>query len=334
MPALACKPISPCMIFFQLFTPLSYTQAQSTRELIPKLDIASDLTQMLTTLVPLRCVAAKPATMPCWSLHVPIPLLASTRATFFQASFLAPCPRRLHHFRLPYWRHHRLSTPNLAILGFGREQVSITTGDDLRQNMRMQNLSTTRKDASAPHYEAILDIPPPILRSSGENLPSTHADRNVPDIFKGGIDLDRLHHAARLGKSAKGLPRFRAAILFVTEGALVLGYWCFVLARFLSLPIIAAVLLWNHGPLSSPSCQSNHELFRELGGGYAGKQEQGLDNRGGVWSKIISIFGILACYWDSDPDWYAGSILSHIITIFREVSLYALAISLFVYMSF
>lgn len=94
------------------------------------------------------------------------------------------------------------------------------------------------------------------------------------------------------------------------------------------------VLLWNYGPLLIPSRKYNHEWFRELNEGYADEQEQGLGSPGRVWSKIFSVFGILAYYWNSDPVRYAGSVLGSIISIFRDVSLYVLIISMFVYMIF
>lgn len=54
----------------------------------------------------------------------------------------------------------------------------------------------------------------------------------------------------------------------------------------------------------------------------------------GVWSRLVNILGYLTYCWDNDPAWYPGSVLSKIIPVFRDVSLYTVAIVLAVYMIF
>lgn len=65
------------------------------------------------------------------------------------------------------------------------------------------------------------------------------------------------------------------------------------------------------------------------------RKEADVDHElGGVWSRLVNILGYLTYCWDNDPAWYSGSILSKIMPIFRDVSLYTVAIVLAVYVIF
>ena len=293
---------------------------------------------MLTALLHLRYMAAKPATIPCWSLHVLPHRLAPISTISLHAWSQPPSSHRLHHCGPPFWCHIRASTPYAAIFGFRRAQVSslpTNTGNGMRRNVRNRALPTMCKDISVPDHKSILDAPTPVLRNRDGEVPSTtYANCKTPKCSKENINVDGLYHPEKVGRSAQVLPSFKDAFLLVLQGALQLGYLFFGLARFIGLPIIVVVLLWNYGPHLILSRKYNHESFRELSEGYADEQEQESESRGRVWSKIFSIFGILAYYWNSDPDCYAGSVLGTIIPIFRDVSLYVLVISVFVYMIF
>lgn len=72
-----------------------------------------------------------------------------------------------------------------------------------------------------------------------------------------------------------------------------------------------------------PSYQFKQEASIEA------RNEQGMDGRGGVWGQIIRV---LTYYWYNEVEWYPGSVLSKVIIVFRDVSLYTAAILLAVYM--
>ena len=105
--------------------------------------------------------------------------------------------------------------------------------------------------------------------------------------------------------------------------------------------MIVAMLLWNYGLPLLPSYLDIHESFKGFSQtleAYKGEEanikarnEAESDGQGGVMGRIWGLLKILAYYWNNDPDWSWGSILSKIIPALHDVSLYALAILLAAY---
>ena len=51
-----------------------------------------------------------------------------------------------------------------------------------------------------------------------------------------------------------------------------------------------------------------------------------------AWPKVVRLFKLFVYYWNHDPDWCAGGVLSVVVPISANVSLYSVAILLFAYM--
>ena len=105
--------------------------------------------------------------------------------------------------------------------------------------------------------------------------------------------------------------------------------------------MLVAMLFWKYGLPLLPSYQDIHESFKGFSQtlkAYKGEEasikarnEARSDGHGVVIGRIWGVLRSLAYHWNSDPDWYSGSILSKIIPALRDVSLYALAILLAAY---
>ena len=105
--------------------------------------------------------------------------------------------------------------------------------------------------------------------------------------------------------------------------------------------MIVAMLLWNYGLPLLPSYLDIHESFKGFSqtleaykreeANIKARNEAESDGQGGVMGMIWGLLKILAYYWNNDPDWSWGSILSKIIRALHDVSLYALAILLVAY---
>lgn len=292
----------------------------------------------MTSLLHSHCLATKLATMPSWGLHALPRLLASGRTISFQSWFQPPSPHRVYHCSPRQWRHLRLSTPNLAIFGFRGAQVSslpMNASNDLRRNVRTKALPTTYEYVRARKFEVIPDTPlPPVPRNAGQEIPSTtHTDqgRHRSRWPTSPCKMKRICQTSPNVQDCRSIP---------SEEVLQLGYMFFMLALYM----VVAVLLWMYGPFLKLSCGFSYEwikgfsqrceTYKQEKASIEDTKEQGLDRRGGVWGMTFSIFQIIAYYWDNDPDWYPGSILSKIVSSFRDVSIYAVAILLAAYMIF
>ena len=105
--------------------------------------------------------------------------------------------------------------------------------------------------------------------------------------------------------------------------------------------MLVAMLFWKYGLPLLPPYQDIYESFKGFSQrleAYKGEEasikarnEARSDGHGVVMGRIWGVLRSLAYYWNSDPDWYSAGILSKIIPVLRDVSLYALAILLAAY---
>ena len=137
---------------------------------------------------------------------------------------------------------------------------------------------------------------------------------------------DRSTDSKMMGRSSKnkGLVEDYHALVVAFVAALITGLFCFYALILLELRY--GTHEWFQG------LRQNVGLYQQEGASNKNTVKQNSGGPGGVWNRLCSVFGVLAYFWVHDPDWYPGSVLSKITSIFRDVSLYTVAILLAVYM--
>lgn len=263
---------------------------------------------MLTASLGLRRLAAKPATMACFNFYVSPRLLASSRTFSSQTRFKTSFPRGLHNCGFSYLRP---SISNLAISSVPRAQIQRLRFFTRVVHIRLRpDVATTAPRAEQPHATSPANTSTAAIPPSGSRDKDAVllGKRSTSSKMMGGPSGDKLSSAASHG--------------------LLLG--------FVTTLLTAIFLL--HASNFLELSHNDHEwlkrICQEMGIYQQGeaRTEDELNASRGVWSKLVNVLGYVAYPWDNDPAWYSGSILSKIMPVFRDVSLYTAAILLAVYM--